>query len=738
MTVIAYYDIETNGLLRRKREKDGSWHPPMDRVHMVTIILEDTSQPGWERKISAADQPGYVLGETGRGWERMPIVDSLKILADADLRVAHNGMDFDERAIPKVYPWWKPKAGSMLHDTLLLSRLIYPDIFKSGPNNHRLFPFEKGLHGLASWGKRLGCHKGDYKGGWMHWSEEMGAYGEQDTIVLQKLYKWLMAQKPAPESVALEHDFAAVIRRQESYGVAFNIEKAHALLAKLTTRETILEAELIEDFGSWWDFGKKVDVKAADHTKDTYGEEFEDEDEEDEEEQARRRALFYGNQEYGEVIIPTKTRKMKMVGFPDVEHKRFSAATGKPLKSAWGPPVMEFTQGHPYTPVKRKEFNPSSRPHIFKRLIAKYGWEPVKFTPGGKKSPPQPKVDEDVLKGLPYPEAQKLAEYMLVLKRLGQLAVGKKAWLKVADETVAPNGVSSWRIHARVNTNGAVTGRCTHSDPNLAQVPKNSAASTQYPEQDYLHGYACRDLFEASPGMTLVGFDGAALELRMLAHFISPWDGGEYAKIVDEGRKEDGTDPHSWLRDLIGADLLGGIQQGRDNAKTVMYADLYGAGNLKIGSIVIPHSSDKEKMELGKEIKAKMASRFTAKAKLQEALTEAVEARGHLIGLDGRKLPVRKAHAALNTLLQSAGALVMKKSLVVLDRGLQRAGMIPGIQYEFVLNIHDEAQAEVQPDLVPLYMETAEGSLPKVGKLWRMKCPLKAEAEAGSSWAHTH
>lgn len=735
--IIAFWDIETNGLLRRKREKDGTYHPPLDRLHSLTMILEDTTKPGWERRISCADQPGYSLGESARGWERMSIVEGLKLLQTADLRVAHNGQDFDERAVPKVYPWWKPKEGSIVHDTLLLSRLIYPDIAKSGPNKHKVYGQYIFAHSLKAWGLRLGVHKGDYNGGWMDWSEEMQDYGEQDTVVLKTLYRWLMSQKPATESVQLEHDFAQVIRRQESYGVAFNHGKALALLTQLQVREVALEAKLIEAFGSWWDFGKKADNKAVEHTKSVYGEEAEDEDEEDEEEQARRRNLFYSNREYGEVVIPTKTRRMKMVGLPDVEHKRFGK-NGNPLKSIWGPPVMEFTQGHPYTPIKRKEFNPSSRTHIYKRLMAKYDWQPIKFTPGGKKVPPQPKVDEDVLKGLPYPEAQMLAEYMLVLKRLGQLAVGKKAWLKVAEETEHPNGEKTYRIHARVNTNGAVTGRCTHSDPNLAQVPKNSAAVTQYPDAPELHGFACRDLFEASKGMTLVGFDGAALELRMLAHFISPWDKGEYAKIVDEGRKEDGTDPHSWLRDLIGADLLGGMAQGRDNAKTVMYADLYGAGNLKIGSIVIPHSSDREKMELGREIKEKMASRFTAKAMLQRALTEKVEKHGFLNGMDGRKLTIRKAHASLNTLLQSAGALVMKKSLVVLDRDLQREGLKPGIDYEFVLNIHDEAQAEVRPELVDLYMATAEGSLPKVGRMWRMKCPLKAEADKGSSWAHTH
>lgn len=273
-----------------------------------------------------------------------------------------------------------------------------------------------------------------------------------------------------------------------------------------------------------------------------------------------------------------------MVGFPDVVRPRVSPTTGKPLKPYVGPPKMHYHQGHPYTPIKLVEFNPGSRAHIWQRLMLKYNWVPVKYTPGGKNAPPQPVIDEDVLRGLPYPEAAMLAEYFLVLKRIGQLATGQKSWFKFARETEHPNGSKTWRIHGRINTLGAGTFRATHSDPNLAQVPKNTAAAKDYPNSPELHGVRCRRLFIASPGYILAGFDGSALELRMLAHYISPWDGGEYADIVVNGKKELGTDPHSWLRDLIGTNLIGSGDQGRDNAKTGMYATLYGAGALKMGS----------------------------------------------------------------------------------------------------------------------------------------------------------
>lgn len=734
MSLIAIWDLESNGLLTEKRERNGTICPPMNKIHCLAFLLQDTTA-GTVRQISATDHPH----EGDPGWELMSIPDALQLLETADLRVAHNGQDFDERAVPLVFPWWKPKDGSSILDTLLLSRLIYPDINRSGPNSHKLLGHEKRMHSLAAWGKRLGEHKGDYKGGWAEWSPEMHRYMLQDVVVLAKLFKWLMAQKPAQEAVRIEHDFAAVIRRQESRGFGFDHAKGLNLIAALQARETYLEAKLIEAFGEWWAYGKAAHAGASRPERDQ-----EDEDADDPEEQEKRRKAWLARRDWGDVIIPTKTRRVKLPDFPSVTMPRYSPTTGKRLKDYVGPPMREISAGAAYTPIKRVQFNPSSRAHVRQRLIVKYGWEPVKFTKGGKNSPPQPVVDDDVLGSLPYPEAKLLAEYYLVLKRIGMLATGQKAWLKVAKETELPNGEKRYRIHGRVNTNGAVTGRATHSDPNLAQVPKNTAGTKQYPDAPMLHGAACRDLFIAADPYELVGFDGSSLELCMLAHYVSKWDRGEYAEVVSNGDKEKGTDPHSWLRDLVGTNLLGSGNLGRDNAKTTMYAFVYGAGNEKLGSIVLPTGSLSEKREVGAEVKSKVLGAFASMGKLQAAIEQAVEANGYLTGLDGRILRVRKAHAALNTLLQSAGAIVMKKSLILLDASLKAHGLRSGPDYEFVANVHDEAQAEVLPPHVPLYSEQALQAVPNAGISLRVKCPLKAEVSPSAehrparSWMETH
>jgi DNA polymerase-1 len=232
------------------------------------------------------------------------------------------------------------------------------------------------------------------------------------------------------------------------------------------------------------------------------------------------------------------------------------------------------TIGAVYSKVLINEFNPQSRDHIADRLKAKYGWQPTEFTDGGK-----PKIDEKVLNKLEYPEAKPLAELFLILKRIGQIAEGKEAWLKKEKD--------GWIYH-RLNPNGAVTGRATHSGPNISQVPKVGSR----------YGKECRALFGMIEGVqpwkdgVLYGVDVAGLELRCLAHYMARYDKGAYGLAVVEGKEEEGTDVHSINTRALGMDpkkvytISGKDQTGRNCAKTFIYAFLYGAGDEKIAKTV--------------------------------------------------------------------------------------------------------------------------------------------------------
>ncbi len=369
-----------------------------------------------------------------------------------------------------------------------------------------------------------------------------------------------------------------------------------------------------------------------------------------------------------------------------------------------------ITKGVPYTKIKLVEFNPGSRQHIANRLTKLYGWKPKVFTESG-----QPQVDESILTPLPYPPAKLLADRFLLEKRIGQLAEGENAWLKLER-----NG----RIHGSVNTIGAVTGRCTHNKPNMAQVPSVRA----------LYGPQCRELFRAPDGMVQIGADASGLELRCLAHYMARYDGGSYTKAVTEG------DVH-WVNTLALGLVPPGTERDSHNkdhewargvAKTFIYAFLYGAGDEKIGSIVGKGAKE------GKRLKARFLQATPAIARLREAVGSTVKQKGYLVGIDGRILKVRSEHAALNTLLQSAGALLVKQATVNLYQELTRRGLVWGLDWAMVAHVHDEYQLHVKPEVTDLVSEVAVWSFQQAGRDFNWRCPLGGEAKTGLSWKDCH
>lgn len=374
-----------------------------------------------------------------------------------------------------------------------------------------------------------------------------------------------------------------------------------------------------------------------------------------------------------------------------------------------------YIAGVPIEKVSVCEFNPNSRDHIAFKLQQKYGWKPTKFTNEDGK----PAIDETILAKLPYPEAKLLSEYLMLTKRIGQLAEGKASWL---------SSEKAGAIFGSVNTNGAVTGRMTHASPNIAQVPSVRAP----------WGKECRALFKAREGKVLVGCDADALELRCLAGYMALYDGGKYVKTVLEGKKEDGTDMHSVTCRGIGFEptqkykIYGQEVTGRDGAKKWFYAFIYGAGDGKLGSIF------GKSYKFGKASRQKFLRALPALGKLVGAVKAKVAKRGYLIGLDGRHLRIRSEHAALNTLLQSAGAVFMKQALVLLDDKLTADGLVPGVDYEFVANVHDEWQIEVTDGLQDQVGRTAVWAIEEAGRHFKFRCPLTGNYAAGQTWADTH
>jgi DNA polymerase I-like protein with 3'-5' exonuclease and polymerase domains len=567
------FDIETDGLLE-------------EVTKMHCLVAQDTS--------------------TGEVWKFFgdTLQEGLDFLLGSPDIGGHNVIAFDIPVLQKLYGF---DYKGEVYDTLVASRLIWPnlkekDLLKRTVENKLI-----GSHSLKAWGQRLRYHKGDYgntENAWDSFSIEMLEYCVQDVGLNIKLYELIQSKQYPQEPMELEHNMARLLFKQQQVGFPFDVEAAQRLYSRLSARKQEIETELVN------------------------------------------------------TIEPT---------------------------------IVELK-----TKTKIIPFNPASRQQIANRLMRK-GWMPQDFTPSG-----DPKVDEKILAGIEMPEARLLTEFLMLNKRLGQLGNGKQAWLKLEKEG---------RIHGRVNHMGAVTSRCTHSDPNVAQVPSGTAA----------FGKECRELFHAPKGYTLLGADASGLELRCLSHYMFRFDGGKYGREILEG------DIHTANQEAAGL-------QTRPQAKTFIYGFLYGAGNEKIGEIIGKGAKE------GGKIKKRFLTKTPALKKLTEALRNKLDTQHGekvITGLDGRLIPIRHPHAALNTLLQSAGAIICKRWYATIERMVRAKGYTTE-EVSIVAFVHDEVQIIVKEGLEDAIGEITKEAIKETESHYNFKCPLDSEFQVGRSWAETH
>lgn len=612
-----------------------------------------------------------------------------KMQADTTIEmVGHNIFCYDLKVIEKLYGIDFNKTHK-IHDTLVLGQLLFADIKNDDFNNTHGLPgkiFSKrdyGSHSLKAWGQRIHCFKGEYVGGWDSYNDDMGKYCIQDTYTTKALFQILesrIANKLLNNNaIELEYSISPILARLQAHGVLFDKDKADELIGSLTS--ALVEA-------NW----KLQDI-------------------------FKPRFVSQGS------FIPKRNDKSR-----------------------------GYVAGREFTKIILEEFNPGSRTQIVDRLIKEYGWNPEEFTEKGNA-----KMDEDIIENLPFKELAPLKTYLTIKKRISQIETGRQAWVNKIDK--------DGRIRGAIRQNGAVTGRATHFSPNLAQVPSN----------DSLYGKECRELFTADThgARILVGVDADALEMRCLAGYLTPFDGGRFTKSLLDGKKEDGTDPHT-------LNMLAYGVEDRDCAKTLFYASLYGAKNAKLGAILMEYGIDfqdyvddfdksvkgmiawidkknaedrekgKDPMErteaywqcwvAGKECNKRYGDKIPELGLLNQKISDTIDKKGYIKGLDGRKLFCRTKHGALNTVLQSAGALIMKKALYIADTNMQKEGLVPGQDYEFVLWIHDEYQLEVKQDqiIIDKVRRIVENSINEAGIFFGFPCPMKGNSEQGNNWAETH
>ena len=359
------------------------------------------------------------------------------------------------------------------------------------------------------------------------------------------------------------------------------------------------------------------------------------------------------------------------------------------LQEVFPPKVLQLK-----TKEKLIPFNPGSRKQIGERLMA-IGWKPKKLTELGNVILDEPTLDAIVETYQDkVPAVKVLGEYLMLSKRLGQLSEGKESFL----HAVGADG----KVHGRMNHMGCVTSRCSHNAPNMGQVV---AAGSPY-------GKEFRSLFYAPEGYSFVGSDVSGLELRMLAHYMFPYDDGEYANEVLNG------DIHT--KNMKAAGL-----ENRNQAKTFIYGFLYGAGAEKIGKIV------GKGIKEGQRLIDNFLTATPALQKLRDNVRKAAE-RGYLKGLDGREIPVRHNHASLNTLLQGNGAIICKTWYNYI------CSRADGVDAKVVLYVHDEVQTIVKNSYIETFQPVSQEGIRYAQNLYNIRVQLDTETKTGNTWYATH
>lgn len=695
-----HFDIEADGFL-----------DAVTRVHCIHAKDVDTK----EKFAFGPDQ----------------IAQGLELLDKADEGIAHFGIGYDFAVLDKLHGFKLKKAT----DSYVVVKTMRPSqkdadtgLVKAGRLPGKLH----GKHSIEAWGYRLGVQKLHANiEDWSVYTPEMGERCESDVDVQDALWDWLKPEKYSQAAIELEHEVATLCRMMETAGIPFDEKGAQELHVRLLAKQDAISRALIAEFGTWYEPVKKTLVD-------------------------------------GIAQITTPKRADKARGYWG-EYQTFNEIDQFGAETE----VKRF-KGYPFTKIEPVTFNPSSRRHITKKL-KELGWEPQEFTESG-----EAKLDDDVLEGLSdvFPQSTKLVEYLLLDKRLGQIADGDNAWLKKVKEGY---------IHGAMDPMGTVHSRASHFSPNMGQVPASKSP----------YGGDCRELFGPN-GLTThqagwggvdeeivqVGADMSGLQLRALAHLLHPLDGGAYSEVVTTGDvhwshtqamglvgPEEPRDKHSELHNILrekGAKTFGYsylfgcfppksgrvvrdclITAKNKNAEWGYLFDKFFLTDRKSGGRLKRPLSDKfvgtevrksfdERLKLGK-LNHKLKKLRTTKV-WPDADGKLVkhEWTGHLPGLDGRWVPCRSDHSALNFACSSIEAILCKTWMVLSYKALIAKGYVWGRDFVLSLWVHDETQwlarKSISEEVGKTLVECAKEAGVKLG----FRVPLASEYKIGRNWADCH
>lgn len=627
-------------------------------------------------------------------------------------------------------------------------------------------------------------------------------YAIQDVKTLSAVYRERLMHRITPDmrnAIIIEHYMAELMLRVKNTGIKFDKKRALKLVAELTKRADEIAKQVQEEFPprfepvKWvyrplpidmpemndeeyakfqqWKNAPVPQARSLNELREKFDERVKENDpysapddatrkareetiERYREVYERERAEFTLNEEMTTIVSDPARRKQQLTllmythGDNPIYRPRFNLPDGyvremfgeitnskvnRTARLKDGTILYNVVKGQEFVKCHWAELNPNSRPQITRRLL-ELGWVPDEFTDADNPSTSEAellKIEEQ------FPAAANLAKYLMIQKRLGAVESGEKAWLKLLDNNNF--------IHPTIRPCSTVTFRATHNDPNISQVPsvrkvkmtdadgnvvlddKGNAKMRPGIGEEGKWGYDCRACFTVPDGWTFVGADLAGIELRCWAHYLMRYDNGRLADLVLN------ADVHEENRLILGfAD--------RRKAKEWLYAMMYGAGDEKLGFTIDPLASISRQKELGRSSRVRFMRGMTGYEQLNELLMDGVK-RGWVKGLDGRRCPVRKQHAALNTLLQSAGAIISKYWMMYAMNILENEYDLKwGYDGDFTLMIysHDELDFACKPEHVDKIKDACIRGAELAQKKLEFRLPVGVDVMPGPNWAECH
>lgn len=594
--------------------------------------------------------------------------------------IGHNFINYDARALNKVLGIKIPL--SKITDTLVLSRLVFP-VFESG-----------GGHSLEDWGTRLKFPKMSFND-WTKYSEEMEVYCSNDVELNHLIYLRLMRNLKdfSQSSIRLEHNMRFILDRMNDNGFKLDEERAQTLFVEITNECARIEEEIKTDYPP-----RKVYTQRY-YPKFT-------------------KAGTIGK--VSERIIRENLHDMEV----DKDGKTY------------------------YHIYEMRPFNLGSPKDVRERM-EEAGWQPIIFKKPSKTQKDQgleighPELCEENFATLPEDapkSAKNIAKWMMLISRVRTI----KQWF----EALSPiDGC----VHGRVIEIGANTHRMSHQAPNMANISKVKMKKVENPdgsisevlawglEADYRTDMRACWTTRDPLHRCIVGVDLSGIQLRAFAHYAN---NEEYANQILSG------DIHAWNRDILlvlvkdwcaknsvpetEVRFLTKNPKGqRDDAKTFIYAYLFGAGNKKVGNIL--GAPGHLQSSLGKFVRAGFVTSIKGLDDFKKDIKKAAK-RGYMTGLDGRLIKLPNEHFAFSIYLQSFEAIVMKTAIVKMFKKLKELN----IDALLVAVVHDETQWDVRADQAELLGKTMVECIEETGRMFKTNIPLTGEWKQGMNWAESH